>query len=276
MRFLLIALLLAAPAAADDLILKDGKKIEWTGLKDLGESIEVESKGGVKLEVKKSDVARIDFRSHAADDSDAAKAEASLTGASCVVDKSIKLVQYDVLKAINTKAAASGEWKLSNGTLLADGSKLGGACAPLETSYIPPEEYDLTMTVEMLQGKNHFTTGLVGDGMQFCISLNYERAGWNGAHRIDGKNIEVSGFATKETLFPKVGTKRILQIMVRKFGFAMKVDGKDFLAFKGDWSRVTTPGGEYVAEKKKKNVLFFPVKCTTAWKIHSAVVTFPK
>jgi hypothetical protein len=37
---------------------------------------------------------------------------------------------------------------------------------------------------------------------------------------------------------------------------------------------VTTPGGEYVADKK--NVLFFLVKCTTAYKIHSAVVTFPK
>jgi hypothetical protein len=62
--------------------------------------------------------------------------------------------------------------------------------------------------------------------------------------------------------------------MVRKFGFAVRVDGKDYIVFKGDWSQVTTPGREYAAVKK--NVLFFLVKCTCACKIHSAMVTFPK
>jgi hypothetical protein len=274
MRFLLIAMLLALPAAADELVLKDGKRIEWTHLKDLGESFEVESKGGVKLEVKKSEVARIEFRSRAADASEGVKADAALTGATFTFDKSLKLIQFDLLKSIDTKAAASGEWKMVKDAMLADGSKLGGACAHLETSYIPPEEYDLTMVVEWIQGKNHFTAGLVGGGKQFCFSVNHEGTGWSGAFQIDGKPFEFSGFSVKEDFFPKGNTKRTLQIMVRKFGFAVRVDGKDYVAFKGDWAQVTTPGGEYAATKK--NVLFFLVKCTCAYKIHSAVVTFPK
>ena len=80
MRCFLALLLIALPIGADELVLKDGKRVEWTSLKDLGESFEVESKGGVKLEVKKSDVARIEFRSRVADASDAAKSDAVLTG----------------------------------------------------------------------------------------------------------------------------------------------------------------------------------------------------
>ena len=57
----LAAVLLWGPAVlADDLVLKGDKKIEWTSLRDLGESYEVELKGGVKLEVKNSDIAKID------------------------------------------------------------------------------------------------------------------------------------------------------------------------------------------------------------------------
>ncbi|HVE42499.1 MAG TPA: hypothetical protein VNM14_21650 [Planctomycetota bacterium] len=274
MRLLIIALLLALPAAADELVLKNGTTVEWTSLKDLGESFEVESKGGVKLEVKKSEVARIDFRSRASDASDAAKADAALTGATFTFDKSLKLVQFDLLKSIDTKESKTGDWKIANGVMLADGSKLGGACAHLETSYVPPEEYDLTMTVEQVQGKNHFTTGLVGGGKQFCVSFNYEGSGWNGIHSIDGKTPPDSKFSVKENLFPKPGTKRLVQIMVRKFGVAVRVDGKDYMAFKGDWSRVASPGGEYVADKKTS--LFFLVKCTNFYKVHGAVVTFPK
>jgi hypothetical protein len=62
--------------------------------------------------------------------------------------------------------------------------------------------------------------------------------------------------------------------MVRKIGFAIRVDGRDYIVFGGNWSRVSSPGGEFAAEKK--NVLFFLVKCTTSYRIQSAVVTFPK
>ena len=113
-RTVLVAFLLVLPAAADELVMKDGKTIAWSSLKDLGESFEIETKDGVKLEVKKSDVSRIDFRSRNSDTSDAAKADAALTGASFTFDKSIKLTQFDLLKSVDVKAAASGEWKVTN------------------------------------------------------------------------------------------------------------------------------------------------------------------
>lgn len=267
-------LLFGSLLSADELVLKDGKKVEWVSLKDLGESFEVESKNGVKLEIKKSEVARIEFRSRAADRSDAVKVDALLTGASFTFDKSIKLVQFDLLKSIDTKAAASGDWKLNKGVLDADGTKLGGANAHLETSYIPPEEYDLTMVLEWMEGGSHFILGLLGGGKQFCFSVNYEKSGWNGLHNVGGQPIDKSGFGIKENLFPKARMKRTLQILVRKYGVNVRVDGKDYITFKDDWTRMSTPGGEL--EAVKKNVVFFLVKCTTAYRIHSAVVTFPK
>ncbi len=267
-------LLLGSALSADELVLKDGKKVEWVSLKDLGESFEVESKGGVKLEVKKSDIARIEFRSRASDRSDAVKVDALLTGASFTFDKTVKLLQFDLLKSIDPKAATSGDWRLSKGVLDADGTKLGGGNAHLETSYIPPEEYDLTMVLEWVEGVSHFIVGLLGGGKQFCFSVNYEKSGWNGLHSAGGQPIDKSGFGVKENLFPKVRTKRTFLIMVRKYGVNVRLDGKDYITFKEDWSRMSTPGGEL--EAVKKNVVFFLVKCTTAWKIHSAVITFPK
>src|SRR5882724_790673 len=126
MRVVLITLLLVLPVSADDLVMKDGKTIEWTSLKDLGESYEVETKAGVKMEVKKSEISKIDFRSRNSDTSNAAKADAALTGATFSFDKSIKLTQFDLIKGIDPKAAASGEWKVAAGVLFCDGSKLGG------------------------------------------------------------------------------------------------------------------------------------------------------
>src|SRR6185295_2426514 len=273
---LFLFLTLPSIASADELILKDGKSVKWSSLKDLGESFEVETTDGVKLEIKKADVARIEFRARTAEASDSAKADAALTGATFSFDKKVKLVQYDLLKSLDPKAGegAGADWKVNKGVLQADGSKMGGGTARLETDYIPPEEYDLTMVVEYVQGDSHFAVGLVGGGKQFCFAMNYEHSGWNGLLSVDGKPLDKSGFGVKENLFPKGRAKRTVQIMVRKYGVNVRLDGKDYITFKDDWSRMMTPGGESVANKK--NVIFFLVKCTNYYKVHSAVFTFPK
>lgn len=269
----LAVLFVGTVANADDLVLKDGKRIELVAYRDLGESIEVESRGGVKVEIKKSDIARIELKSRASESSDAAKAEAVLTGAVFIFDKKLKLTSFDLLRSIDPKKdTVRGTWKLTSGSLIGDGTSLGGGRSHLETSYIPPAEYDLTAVVERIAGDAPFTFGLVNpDGKHFVYELSLN--GWNGPF-LSGGNLETNGFSVKEDLFPKNKVKRTFQIMVRKFGFAVRVDGKEYVAWKEDWSKVWTPSEEHLATKK--NVLYFLVKCTSSYKIHSAVVTFPK
>lgn len=268
-----LALVLSGAARADELVLKDGKRIELLGYRDLGESIEAESTGGVKVEIKKSEIARVDFKSRAAESSEAAKADAVLTGAFFAFDKKIKLASFDLIRSIDPKKdTVRGTWKLVSGALLGDGTNLGGGRSHLETSYIPPPEYDLSVVVERIAGDAPFTFGLVNsEGKQFVYELSLN--GWNGPF-INGGNLETNKFAVKEDLFPKNKLRRSFQIMIRKYGFAVRVDGKDYVAYKDDWSKLWTPSEEHLATKR--NVLYFLVKCTSSYKIHGAVVTFPK
>src|SRR5436189_6406953 len=99
MRTITLCILLALPALADELVLKDGKRVKWTVLKDLGDSFEVETADGVKIEIKKSDVAKFESKSvTAAKREEAAAAGAAITGATFTWEKGRKLNQFDILR----------------------------------------------------------------------------------------------------------------------------------------------------------------------------------
>jgi hypothetical protein len=67
MRFaVFVSLFLAGLVAGDELVLKDGKKIAWTSLRDLGDSVEVELPQGTKLTVPKSEIDKVVFGTPAA------------------------------------------------------------------------------------------------------------------------------------------------------------------------------------------------------------------
>lgn len=263
-------LVLCSALSADELVLKDGKIVKWASLKDLGDTYEVETTDGVKLEVKKTEVVRVTTVPKSAAQKDATLKDAVLTGAAFTFDKGRKLQQFDLLRSIDLKKdAVMGTWKGAGGSITGDCKQTSGAWARLETSYQPPEEYDLTLSMERMEGDDGFAVGLVGGGNQFAIMLDKT---WTGPVSIDGKGPDTSGVGVKERLYPKLGTKRTFQFMIRSHGFAIRLDGKDFLAWKGDWSKVSVPDS-YKAEKK--TVLYFTAGSHT-WKIHSAIVTFPK
>jgi hypothetical protein len=269
--------LLALPLFADELVLKDGKRVKWVVLKDLGDTFEVETPEGVKVEIKKNEVVKFDSKvTAAAKKEEAAAASAALTGATFTWEKGRKLIQFDLLRSIDVKRdAIRGTWKLSDGTLSVDASSMKtGAMSLLETTYIPPPEYDLTLVIERsAAGDNVFFVGLVGGERQVAWGMDVS-GGWQGPWMIDGKNPEENKLGIREALFTKVGEKKTVVFMVRNAGFAVKVDGKVTFTWLGDWTRVRT-APIYGPEKNIKS-FYFGGALSSKFKVSHAVVTFPK
>jgi hypothetical protein len=53
------AMLLSGVALGDELVLKDGKTVPYTVMRDLGDSCEIETPDGVKLEIKKDQISKV-------------------------------------------------------------------------------------------------------------------------------------------------------------------------------------------------------------------------
>jgi hypothetical protein len=257
--------------SADELVLKDGKTVVWTALRDLGDSYEVETPDGVKLEYRKSDVAKFVSKDRLRVQKEAATAP--LTGATSTWDKSKKLVQMDLLRQIDPKRdGVRGTWKFSGGALVCDVSKANAMTAILETNYVPPEEYDLSLVVERLGGDTAFFAGIPGGASQVAWGMDTE-GGWQGPWLVDGMNPGASKLGIKERVFEKAGQKRTLLFQVRRFGFAVKLDGKDYFVWKGEWSRVK-PCEPWNATNTKS--VYFGWVVSSAFKISQGVISFPK
>jgi hypothetical protein len=200
-----------------------------------------------------------------------------LTGATFKWEKGRKLTQFDLLKSIDVKRdAVRGNWKLADGGLVFDGSNMkGGPSTMLETTYVPPEEYDLTVVAERATaGDSVFFIGVVGGGNQFNWVMDAPPGGWQGIWLVDGKSSNNSKEGFREPLFTKVGEKKTIVIMVRTGGFAVKVNEKMVYTYTSEWSRLK-PAVMYSPETNKKS-LFFGGALDARFKISQAVVTFPK
>src|SRR5947208_758449 len=102
MRFMLVLVLLAAIARADEIQTKDGKKIGFKALVDMGDSFEITTATGAKVTVKKEDFDKLVL---------AGAKEAPLTGASFTFDKKLKLNSVNLLGVVNPKKdSVGGEW----------------------------------------------------------------------------------------------------------------------------------------------------------------------
>ncbi len=222
-----LALILPPSIVADEIILKDGKTIEWAAIRDRGDSYEVETPQGGKIIVKKEDVDRV---------TTVAKA-APLTGASFTFEKKRKPETVDLMSKINLKSdALSGSWKYVGGALV--GSCSGDLHGKLQTSVVPPEEYDVTVVVERKEGADDFLIGLMGGGNRFTLHFDCMRKNWSGIVMVDGQNPDASGVGVQEKFF-KNGAPRTITVMVRKDALLVRADGKDFFGWKADWSRIS-------------------------------------
>ncbi|MBI3857692.1 MAG: hypothetical protein HY293_18580, partial [Planctomycetes bacterium] len=145
--------LAAAPLSADELVLKDGRTIEWTNLKDEGDTYEVTTPQGTKLSIRKEDVESFTKK----------KAPELLTGATITFDKKKKLETVDLLAQIDIKKdIVSGPWRFG-GRLLSGGPGQAESLSKLQIGGFQaiPEEYDLTMVVERKEATNGFFVVLI-------------------------------------------------------------------------------------------------------------------
>jgi hypothetical protein len=261
MRYASALLILIAPCSADELILKDGKKIEWKALSDEGDIYEVTTPQGTKVTVKKADVESLAIK----------KVPEVLTGATLSFDKKRKLSVVDLLAKIDLKRdTVTPDWKLAAGILV--GTQNGGP-TKLQTTFTPPEEYDLTMVIEQKDSAGGaFFVGLIGGGRQFTFGLGDE---FSGLEKYEGKKLSDTGIAMPGKFFAK--GPRTVTFMVRKEAFAVVADGKDFFNWKADWSKVSLEPFHAV---QSQNTLFLTVSrsafAPACYRIPRMTVSSPK
>src|SRR5262245_1342429 len=102
MKTLTFLFLVTLPCFADEILLKDGRRIPWKSVSDGGDAYTVEMKDGKKLTVKKSEVERFVT-------GDSAPETKPLTGASFALDPKRSVTTDLILKA--KVETTGGSWK---------------------------------------------------------------------------------------------------------------------------------------------------------------------
>lgn len=255
-RAAILVLVACLPVSADVLVLKDGKTVEWRSLTAVNDSYEVVTAKGEKLTIKKSDIDRIVI--------DEEKA-AALTGATFTFDKkksaTIDLIPKVILKGEDT----IGNWKFTGGVLTAGASGQERPRTPLD--FTPPEEYDLSLTLEAKDQVSQIAIGLVAGGNQAAYHFDAFGGTQSCLALIGGGNGEV---VPGRVFLPN--KPRTVKFMVRKEALIVQVDGKDFWTWKAEWKRVSLHPSVAVRPKDK----LFLVICDGTWKISAMSLTQPK
>jgi hypothetical protein len=263
MRVVAVFMVLCGVAFTDELQLRDGKKLEFVVLRDLGDSIEIETKQGAKVTVKRSDVERVNLT---------ASGETPLTGATFTFDKRRKLEAVDCLAKADPKKGVGGDWRVAGGTLT------GTAPTALINSRVslgvrPPEEYDLSFLLERTSGKDGFYIGLVGGGRQFVFMIDALNANWTGPHIVDGKRDSTTNGLGVAGAVLKNGTPRLITVMVRREALIVQVDKKDYFAWKAEWARLSLEDHVGVPEQ---DILFVGMRSGSTYQVRSMTMTAPK
>lgn len=226
-----LAAISAVSAAGDTFVLKDGKQVEGTIVKDKGDAYEMETEKGARVLLKKADIEKILPVARPPD-------LPLLTGATFTFDKKTKLDTVDLLASIDPKKdAISGTCKLAGKALAL--TSADNVHAKLQVPHPLPEEYDLTMEIARKDGADDFFVGLTGGGRPFTFHFDAFKGAWSGIQLIDGKAAPEAdlGIAGKKVFAN--GAARTVVFMVRKEALIVRLDGKDFFAWKADWSRVS-------------------------------------
>lgn len=229
-RNLLVTLLLATSARADEIVLSNGTSIRWKSLVQAGEQLEVVSIDGQRIKIQKADVVRITVD----------QPQAPLIGAT-FTKKPQPLI--DLVPRVNPKKhTVSGNWHVAAGCLRVDVG--AGAASILELPYTPPEEYDVSVTVERTDGTETFVIGLVASGKAFGVSLDKSGSTTSGLFCLDsaGPEANETGKPQKEPLLAR-GKSRTVVCKVRKNGVGCAIDGKMLVDWQQGFTRITEPGG---------------------------------
>lgn len=216
---------LSLACRADDVVMKDGRKIEFKSIEDAGETYVIVTPENTRLVVKRGEVESFAKTEHVS----------PLTGASVTFDKKAKLDTTDLLKRAEFVA---GPWKTAT-----DGSVSVAKVGPSDGAVFhvrqapPAEEYNLTAVVERDGEGDNIGFGLMGPGgVQWTYLFDLEMGKESCLFTADRKRI--SSVPGRQFLPKKA---RTVTFMVRKSGIVVQLDGKDFSTIRTDWKITPFP-----------------------------------
>lgn len=262
-RLVLLALaFLCSPCRADEILLKDGRRIAWKSLVDDGDSYSVETKDDQRLKLKKSEVDRF-IITREAGPKDVPQGPA-LTGASFTMDPK-KTITVDLIQ----KASMGGQdaWKVVGGRVLV-GTATWPTRAVVTFDYELPEEYDLVVVVERVgKGVKDFDVGIVTGTTQCAFHVDCYDSTVSCLALLAG----AEGEHVNQTVFTP-NKSRTLRFQIRKEAMAVQLDGKDFWKAKVDWKQASMHPAVQPKEKGKP----FLVAAGGDWKVSTFTVTHLK
>jgi len=230
MRHLLGTLLLVPALSvgtfADEILLTNGKTIQFRILKDAGDSIELQTVDNQTVTVAKKDVKDIKL----------VTPKAPLTGATfsgdvtSATDKPVNLLAMIDPK----KNASTGEWKITQAGLI-------GGSGLLEAPYIPPTSvYDVEIVIERKTGDNEFNLGLVAEGKSFSFVVDWGKGEATGLSGVGGRRVyENESKVGGKQLLPR--KPRTIICAVRADRVVVLLDGKEFMNWVGDPKQLSHP-----------------------------------
>lgn len=216
---LVLGLLPALDCLADEVVLKDGRRIEWRSIEDAGDTYVIVTPENTRIVVKRADVEAIAKTEHVT----------ALTGASMSFDKKAKLAVDDLLKRADF---VRGAWKTApDGSVSVE--KAGPSDAAIFHVRMTPssEEYNLTAIIERDGEGDNLCFGLLGPGGAkvtyfFDLDMGKDSAILT-ADRKRVSSVPGRQFTAKKA--------RTVTFMIRKAGIVVQLDGKDFITIRTDW-----------------------------------------
>ncbi len=228
MKTLLLLALMTVPCFADEVLLKDGRHVEFKSVEDTGEAYTILTPEGTRIVVKRSEVEGFVKTEPAV----------ALTGATMSFSKGSKLDSIDLLKKVETdKDFLSGLWKFQpDGSLLAEVAP--SSCCQIR--YTPvSEEYNLTVVIERTEGDDNVGVTFPAPGGRQCQFYFDVDKGKYSAILIPGGpegHLKASTPVQGKQLVAR--KSRTIIFMVRKAGLVVQIDGKDMTTLRSDWTKI--------------------------------------
>ena len=170
------------------------------------------------------------------------KASASATGLTKIkVDKRLAEIEesqpgaVNLLRMIDLKQEPFGEWAFDGGALVSPADAYTRTLVP----YSPPEEFDLTAVVERKEGTDAILFGMIRGTTPYAVWVEgfSNLGGRSGLEMVDGTLFDKNTASVQGPLLTQ-GKAGTIVISVRKATITATVDGKGFVNFQGNFSRM--------------------------------------
>jgi hypothetical protein len=141
----------------------------------------------------------------------------------------------NLIRLADPKLQPYGEWTVEGGALLSPSDPYTRVLIP----YSPPEEFDLSATIERRDGADAILFGMVRGSTTYAVWIDgwSLQGGKSGLELVDGILCDKNPASVSGMLVP-AGKPMSVLISVRKKAITATLDGKTFVNFQGDFGRL--------------------------------------